>query len=121
MGVLGINHIAFRTPDVAALKAFYGELMAGEALEGEHEPLRVGTLLLVFFPSEGRRAEDPDELAFDVDGAGFADVLGRARQMGVLAREPVEPSPWSKAFLVYDPDGRRLEFTYDDRGVFWRE
>jgi catechol 2,3-dioxygenase-like lactoylglutathione lyase family enzyme len=121
MGVLGINHIALRTPDVAALKPFYAELMAGEPLQGEHEPLRVGTLLLVFFPSDGRRAEDPDELAFDVDEAGFEDVLARARRMDVLAREPVEPTPWSKTFLVYDPDGRRLEFTHDDHGVFWRE
>lgn len=121
MGVFGINHIAFRTPDTARLKAFYEELMAGEPLSGEHDPLRVGTLVVVFFPSDGRRAEDPDELAFDVDAAGFVEVYERAKHMGVLVREPVEPTPWSRAFLVRDPDGRRLEFTYDDHGVFWQE
>jgi hypothetical protein len=24
-------------------------------------------------------------------------------------------------FYLGDPDGRRLEFTHDDRGVYWRE
>ena len=121
MGVLGINHIAFRTPDVARLKRFYVELMAAEPLAGSHDPLRVGTMLLVFFPAETRQPEDPDELAFDVDAAGFEQVLERARRLGALQREPVEPTPWSRAFVVRDPDGRRLEFTYDDRGVYWRE
>jgi catechol 2,3-dioxygenase-like lactoylglutathione lyase family enzyme len=121
MGVLGINHIAFRTPDVKRLKAFYEDLTRAEPISGAHDPLRVGTMLLVFFPSEGRPAEDPDELAFDCDEVGFGEVLERARRMDVLAREPVEPTPWSRGFLVYDPDGRRLEFTYDDHGVFWQE
>jgi catechol 2,3-dioxygenase-like lactoylglutathione lyase family enzyme len=122
VGVLGINHIAFRTPDAARLKAFYGELFDAEALSGEHDPLRVGATLLVFFPSaRGGAAEDPDEIAFDVDRAGFDAVLARARRMGVLVKEPVEPTPWSRAFLVRDPDGRRIECTYDDRSVYWRE
>jgi catechol 2,3-dioxygenase-like lactoylglutathione lyase family enzyme len=121
MGVLGINHIAFRTPDPARLKAFYQELFAGEPLSGAHDPLRVGTLLLVFFASDNTVGDDPDELAFDADARGFEDVLERARSMGALRREPVEPSPWSKAFLVRDPDGRRIEITYDDQGVFWQE
>lgn len=121
MGVLGVNHIAFRTPDTARLRAFYEELTGAEPLSGAHDPLRVGATLLVFFPSDGRPAEDPDELAFDVDAAGFADVLERARRLGAVQREPVEPTPWSRAFLVRDPDGRRIEFTYDDRGVYWEE
>jgi catechol 2,3-dioxygenase-like lactoylglutathione lyase family enzyme len=121
VGVLGINHIAFRTPDVPRLKAFYEELLDGEPLSGAHDPLRVGALLLVFFPSTGRPAEDPDELAFDTDADGFDRALERARSMGVLVREPVEPTPWSRGFLVRDPDGRRIELTYDDHGVFWQE
>jgi catechol 2,3-dioxygenase-like lactoylglutathione lyase family enzyme len=122
MGILGINHIAFRTPDPAGLKAFYRELLDAEELEGSHDPLRVGNTLLVFFASErGGAGDDPDELAFDADRAGFDTTLERARQLGALQREPVDPTPWSKAFLVRDPDGRRIEITYDDRGVYWRE
>ena len=122
MGILGVNHIAFRTPDVARLKAFYRELLDAEVLDGSHDPLRVGHALLVFFPSErGGAADDPDELAFDADRAGFESALERARGLGALQREPVEPTPWSRAFLVRDPDGRRIEITYDDRSVYWRE
>lgn len=121
MGVLGLNHIAFRTPDVSLLKAFYAELMQAESLSGAHDPLRVGSLILVFFASAGRPAEDPDELAFDVDRRGFDEVYERAQRLDAVMREPVEPTPWSRAFLVRDPDGRRLEFTYDDHGVFWQE
>jgi catechol 2,3-dioxygenase-like lactoylglutathione lyase family enzyme len=122
MGILGVNHIAFRTPDPVGLKAFYVELLAAEPLSGAHDPLRIGATLLVFFEAErGGAAEDPDEIAFDADAAGFAETLERARQMGALQREPVEPTPWSKGFLVRDPDGRRIEITYDDRGVYWQE
>ena len=122
MGILGVNHIAFRTPDPARLKAFYRELLAAEEVTGAHDPLRVGHTLLVFFPSErSGAADDPDELAFDADRAGFDAALERARALGALRREPVEHTPWSRGFLVRDPDGRRVEITYDDRGVYWHE
>jgi catechol 2,3-dioxygenase-like lactoylglutathione lyase family enzyme len=120
--VLGINHIAFRTPDPARLREFYADLLGAERLEGAHDPLRVGGILLVFFRSEeaGRR-DDPDELAFDVDAVGFEEALARARNLGALQREPVTHSPWSRGFLVRDPDGRRIEIAYEDRSVYWRD
>ena len=122
MGILGVNHIAFRTPDPAALKVFYRELLDAEELDGSDDPLRVGQTLLVFFPSErGGATDDPDEVAFDADRAGFAETLERARTLGALEREPVDHTPWSRGFVVRDPDGRRIEITYDDRSVYWRE
>jgi hypothetical protein len=36
MGVLGINHLAFRTPDPDRLRRFYLALTGAEQLEGEH-------------------------------------------------------------------------------------
>ena len=121
MAVYGINHIAFRTPDVGRLRAFYTDLFGAEPLTGAHDPLRLGPILLVFFPSQGRPAEDPDELAFDTDLAGFAEAYEAAKRLGALEREPVEHTPWSKGFVVRDPDGRRIEITYDDRSVYWQE
>ena len=122
MGVLGVNHIAFRTPDPALLKGFYQQLFAPEVVSGSHDPLRLGATLLVFFESDGNAvSDDPDEIAFDVDLAGFEETLARAREMDVVTREPVAPTAWSRAFLVRDPDGRRIEVTYDDRGIYWLE
>ncbi len=122
MGVLGINHIAFRTPDVERLHAFYAQLLEGEPLEGEHHGLRAGAVLLVFFPSaSGGTRQDPDELAFDVDRGEFDRVLERARAMGALAREPVAHARWSRGFYLVDPDGRRIEIIHDDRSVYWIE
>jgi catechol 2,3-dioxygenase-like lactoylglutathione lyase family enzyme len=81
VGVLGVNHIAFRTPEPARLRAFYAELLGAEALDGSHEPLRAGSTLLVFFESEANPlSEDPDEIAFDVDAPGFDETLERARE-----------------------------------------
>lgn len=122
MGVLGVNHIAFRTRDPARLKRFYAELLDAEVVEGAHDPLRVGRTLLVFFESQDAAVPaDPDEIAFDCDVAGFAAAYERAKALGVVRKEPVDPTPWSKAFVVADPDGRRIELTYDDLGVYWRE
>jgi catechol 2,3-dioxygenase-like lactoylglutathione lyase family enzyme len=122
VGVFGINHIAFRTPDPARLKSFYAELLDAEVVEGAHDPLRVGRTLLVFFESaEGGAPADPDEIAFDCDAAGFAECYERAKALGVVRKDPVEPTPWSKGFVIADPDGRRIELTYDDLGAYWRE
>ena len=122
MGVLGINHIAFRTRDPERLRAFYADLMDAEALDGAHGALRVGEVLVVFFETDSDPVgSDPDELAFDVDAAGFAEALARAERMECLARPPVDHTPWSKGFLVRDPDGRRIEFVHDDHSVYWRE
>jgi catechol 2,3-dioxygenase-like lactoylglutathione lyase family enzyme len=122
MGVLGVNHVAFRTPDPGRLKRFYEELFAPEVVSGSHDPLRLGATLLVFFESDGNPiSDDPDEIAFDVDLAGFEETLERARALGVVTREPVNPTAWSRAFLVRDPDGRRIEVTYDNRGIYWLE
>jgi catechol 2,3-dioxygenase-like lactoylglutathione lyase family enzyme len=120
MGVLGVNHIAFRTHDPVTLRRFYLDLTGGEPVDAIHDPVRIGHTLLVFFASERHyRDEDTDELAFDVDAPGFEEVLRRARDLGALRRGPVQHTPWSKGFYVTDPDGRRLEFTCDDHAVYW--
>jgi catechol 2,3-dioxygenase-like lactoylglutathione lyase family enzyme len=119
MGVLGINHIAFRSPNPARLRAFYEGLLGAEALEGAHDPLRVGGALLVFFEGDGSVGQD--ELAFDVDAGGFEESLRHAEHMGLSVRGPVEHTAWSKGFYVEDPDGRRVEITYDNRAVYWQE
>jgi catechol 2,3-dioxygenase-like lactoylglutathione lyase family enzyme len=123
VGVLGVNHIAFRTRDPDALRTFYAQLTGAEPLDAAHGALRVGTALLVFFPTdlESVVSDDADEIAFDVDAAGFAGALAEAERLGCVAREPVDHTPWSRGFLVRDPDGRRIEFVHDDRSVYWRE
>jgi catechol 2,3-dioxygenase-like lactoylglutathione lyase family enzyme len=122
LAVLGINHIAFRTPDPARLRRFYAELLDAEEVDGAHLPLRIGRTLLVFFESDaGGAPADPDEIAFDCDAVGFAAAYERAKALGVVRKDPVEPTPWSKGFVVADPDGRRIELTYDDLGVYWQE
>jgi catechol 2,3-dioxygenase-like lactoylglutathione lyase family enzyme len=121
MGVLGINHIAFRSPNVERLRKFYVELLGAESLDGEHQPLRAGSVLLVFFESSSAGiSDDPDELSFDVDEAGYGETLANARRLGALRRDPVDHTKWSRGFVVDDPDGRRIEITYEDRAVFWR-
>jgi catechol 2,3-dioxygenase-like lactoylglutathione lyase family enzyme len=120
VAVLGINHIAFPSHDPAALREFYLDLTGG-ALDAVHDPVHIGSTLLVFFESERHyRDQDADELAFNVDAAGFDDVLARAQRLGLDVRGPVAHTDWSKGFYLLDPDGRRLEFTYDDQSVYWR-
>jgi len=121
VAVHGINHIAFRTPDPARLRAFYLELLDAEPLSGSHDPIRAGSVILAFFASSGRPAEDPDEIAFDVDAAGFEAALERARRLGAVQRDPVTPNRWQRFVVLRDPDGRRIELTHDDRGVYWQE
>jgi len=119
MGVFGIDHIAFRTANPARLRDFYADLLGAELLDGAHAPLRVGGTTLVFFEEEA--SVGADELAFDADLEGFERALAAARRLGALVREPVEHTPWSRGFLVRDPDGRRIEVVHNDEGVYWKE
>jgi catechol 2,3-dioxygenase-like lactoylglutathione lyase family enzyme len=122
MGVLGINHIAFRSPDAAGLRSFYVDLLGAEPLSGAHDPIRVGSVVLVFFSSElGGAGPDPDEVAFEVDSHGFEEVQARAHRMGISVRGPLAQTPYSRGFYVSDLDGRRVEITHEDLGVFWKE
>lgn len=43
------------------------------------------------------------------------------RAWGLPVRGPVEHTAWSKGFYVEDPDGCRVEITYDNRAVYWQE
>src|SRR5919201_3773894 len=105
VGVLGVNHLAFRTPDRDRLRRFYLELTGADELEGEHDPIRIGQTLLVFFAAEAHgAAADPDEIAFDVDRSGFDDVLQRARALGCDVHGPIEHTAHSKGFYLHDPD-----------------
>lgn len=121
MGILGINHIAFHTPDIKRLHGFYSQLLDAEPIEGEHYPLRVGRTLLVFFETESGQGEPSGtEIAFDVDRVGFDEMYERSKNLGALEHEPREVNEWSRLFHVRDPDGRRIEFSYNNPGVFWR-
>jgi catechol-2,3-dioxygenase len=79
----------------------------------------LGGTLLVFFEADG--AVGQDELAFDVDARGLEESLRQAKSMGLAVRGPVEHTRWSRGFYVEDPDGRRVEITYDDLAVYWHE
>lgn len=117
-----MDHLAFRTADPDRLRRFYLELTGADEIDGEHDPIRVGQTLLVFFESrEHQSANDPDEIAFAVDSSGFNEVLRRARRLGCEIRGPLEHTAFSKGFYLNDPDGRRLEFIRDDPAVYWRE
>jgi catechol 2,3-dioxygenase-like lactoylglutathione lyase family enzyme len=120
MAVLGVDRVAFRSPDPDRLRTFYIELLAAEQLAGEHSSLRIGHTLLVFFEDE-TAGVGADEIAFDVDAAGFDACLERARRLGALTREPVEHTAFSHGFLLRDPDGRRIEIVHNDDAVYWQE
>ena len=118
MGVLGVNHIAFRSPDPQRLREFYAALLGAEPLQGEHDPLRAGSIVLAFFSGAGPIGDD--EIAFDVDRRGFEEALDRAAAMGLEVRGPVDHGPSSRGLYLTDPDGRRVELTQNDPGVHWR-
>ena len=100
------------------MKEFYRRLLDAEVVEGAQDPLRVGSTLLVFFQAETGVGQD--ELAFDADARGFDESLQRAREMGLDVRGPLEHTVWSQGFYIEDPDGRRVEITYDSRAVYWQ-
>ena len=120
MAILGVNHIDLHSKDPAGLRRFYAELLAGEALEGFHDPLRVGAIQLAFHELEPEGSVGGVEIAFDADSAGFEDALARARRAGVLDGDEVRWNESARSFYVQDPDGRRIEISHHDPSVFWR-
>ena len=91
MGVLGVDHIAFRTRDPAGLRDFYRDLLDAEPLAGEHLALRAGTTVLAFF--EADEAAGGDEIAFAADGSGFQAALVSAERMAALCADRLSTLP----------------------------
>jgi catechol 2,3-dioxygenase-like lactoylglutathione lyase family enzyme len=119
MSVTGINYVAFNTPDIARLRSFYIELLGAEPLTGDHEPIRVGHTLIVFF--KGDAASDRTlSVGFDADADTFKAIAAKADGMGALERGPVDHTPVTKGLFLRDPDGRHFEVCYNDLGVFWQ-
>ena len=119
MSVTGINYVAFNTPDIQRLRDFYIDLLEAESLVGDHQPIRVGHTLLVFFNGEAA-ADKSLTIGFDVDADSFADILARAKDLEILERGPVEHTRVTKGLFLKDPDGRTIEVCYNDLGVFWQ-
>jgi catechol 2,3-dioxygenase-like lactoylglutathione lyase family enzyme len=120
VAILGINHIDLHSSDPTGLRHFYGELLAAEPLDGFHDPLRVGTVQLAFHRLEPAGAIGGVEIAFDADVTGYVETLARARQMNALDGDEVRWNDSARSFYVIDPDGRRIEISQHDPGVFWR-
>jgi catechol 2,3-dioxygenase-like lactoylglutathione lyase family enzyme len=120
VAILGINHIDLHSADPAASRQFYAELLAAEALDGFHDPLRVGSVQLAFHQLDDGGQVGGIEIAFDADGAGYAETLARAKRMNAVDGEEVRWNGWARSFYVLDPDGRRIEISQHDPGVFWR-
>jgi hypothetical protein len=93
-------------------------LLGAEPLVGDHEPIRVGHTVLVFMQSDAK--DNKLGVGFDVDAAGFEDVLEKARSLGALERGPVQHTALSKGMFLRDPDGRQIEIVHNDLGVFWQ-
>ena len=90
IAVLGVNHIDLYSLDPTSLRHFYLELLAGEPLDGFHDPLRVGSVQLAFHQLEPGAQIGGVEIAFDADTAGYvgarrADERTRRRR-GSLER-----------------------------------
>lgn len=120
IAVLGVNHIDLYSLDPTSLRHFYLELLAGEPLDGFHDPLRVGSVQLAFHQLDPGAQIGGVEIAFDTDIAGYAETLARAQQLNALDGEEVRWNDSARSFYVIDPDERRIEFSHHDPGVFWR-
>src|SRR5438477_509704 len=100
MGIVGINHIAFRTTDPARLSAFYARLLAGERLEGAHGPLPVGAWV------SGSLASRNADAYSDIDvGVCFRDEPSRKAMWSHRWDWPI--APW---FHRFDADHVRPFF-----------
>jgi len=107
---LRLHHLAFRTPDVAALAAFYRELFGFEVVrDGLPRSLWLGlagdAVLMIERREAGEASPGPASMelvAFGVDEALRTEIRERARARGCFDGET--------AFTVYlrDPDGRRV-------------
>ena len=69
---------------------------------------------------QGEAKDNKLAVGFDVDAAGFEDVLEKARSLGALERGPVQHTALSKGMFLRDHDGRQIEIVHDDLGVFWQ-
>ena len=134
------THIALRVRDVDASIAFYTEFTPLELLHRRQDDYGHGVwlgqpdspdkpfvlVLAQFFPETDPFADAPQEvlapfahLGIELTSAAAIDeIAARAEAAGCLAMPATEmPPPIGYICMVTDPDGNRIEFSYD-QGVY---
>lgn len=136
----GLNHVAYVTRDTAATRKFYTELLGlrlisyaadekvgstGEASPFLHTFFELGDgSCIAFFEIEGLRMDHTDSplprwaphLALSLDSR--ADVLAAYKRLtdaGVEVIGPIEHENIWTSIYFFDPNGVRLELTYQNR------
>jgi glyoxylase I family protein len=117
---MSIHHVAVIVTDLAAAKAFYGDVLGLEELprppfdfEGAWYAVGDRQLhLIVHGPARtlrGTREIDSRDGHFAVRVDDYDGTLARLRSRGIAVRESrVNPTPWAQIYVT-DPDGNVIE------------
>lgn len=118
---ISLHHVSIVVTDLAAAKAFYGDVLGLEelprppfAFAGAWYAVGDRQLhLIVHAPARtlrGTRAIDSRDGHFALRVADYEDTLARLRSRGVEVRERrVNATPWAQLYVT-DPDGNVIEF-----------
>jgi catechol 2,3-dioxygenase-like lactoylglutathione lyase family enzyme len=111
--VPAVHHLAFRTPDLDALAAFYGEWLCAAVVRDDRPralwlELGPGAVLMLELAAAAEPAPDPRSLeltAFRIEAAGRPALRARLIAAGLLEAET------EHTLYLRDPDGRRIAFS----------
>lgn len=117
--ITGIDHVAFYTTDLDAVRKLYGGelgLTAAPAVEnGFVIRYMIGTQWVGYSPAPDSKATDRmDHVAFTTDN--IAALRNYLATQGIKVAPTGERSDHSRFFFVTDPEGHRIEFVERAKG-----
>ncbi len=119
MALVGFDHVNIQTANLAAMSAFYGEVLGLPA--GYRPPFRFGGAwhycgdLAVVHLVETTAPDavgNPQLEHFALQAQGMADFLARLRQHGVAYRIAVVPEIMIRQVNLHDPDGNHIHIDF---------
>lgn len=119
MALVKFDHVNIQTANLAAMSAFYDEVLGLPA--GYRPPFRFGGAwhycgdlavvhLVETSPPDG--VGNPQLEHFALQAEGMADFLARLRQHGVAYRIAVVPEIEVRQVNIHDPDGNHIHIDF---------
>jgi lactoylglutathione lyase len=117
---LPLDHLVIMARDVAASRAFYGDLLPLIGFAQRRDDIWVNDvgLYLQVLPAEAgtrayeRRGPGLNHLGFGAPDAGFVEQIRAAMLARGHAIQPIQHLGGAHALFMPDPDGLRVEVTW---------
>ena len=113
--IKGLVELVLEVRDMERAEAFYCEVLGLSVTRWEPRVSVIEAptfrIQLRLYGTPGHRGAGPCHFAFGVSPEGIDAIAERLKELGLLARGPVDFGKDGRSVFCFDPDGNEVEFS----------